>query len=226
VADAYSHGRTAYAYLIGAAFEQPSQQDLIRVLEEAKGPETGWPMWLLLHGDRTGAPQPYQGTVEALLAGGTVFNDPSHSDYWRADPSGRFFLVRGFEEDDEHETRAPGTVFDFLLPVWRCAEALLHASRVAEALGAPDATITFRVSWIGLRGRALRSLWERRFVDGSRQAREDVVVSHVEVRADSISPNLAEVLQQLLAPLYAVFDFFQMPLNVVEEELAKFRSPR
>jgi hypothetical protein len=63
-------------------------------------------------------------------------------------------------------------------------------------------------------------------VDGSRQAREDVVVSHVEVRADSISPNLAEVLQQLLAPLYAVFDFFQMPLNVVEEELAKFRSPR
>jgi hypothetical protein len=49
---------------------------------------------------------------------------------------------------------------------------------------------------------------------------------HVEVSADSISPNLAAILQQLLAPLYAVFDFFQMPLNVVEEELARFRSPR
>lgn len=54
-------------------------------------------------------------------------------------------------------------------------------------------------------------------MDGARRAREDVVVSHVEVSADSISPNLAAILQQLLAPLYAVFDFFQMPLNVVEE---------
>jgi hypothetical protein len=226
VAEVYSHGKTTYAYVVGAAFKQPTQQELIRVLEQAKGPETGWPMWLVLHGDRTGSPQPHQGTVEALLAGGTVFNDPSHSDYWRADPSGRFFLLRGFEEDDEHERRTPGTVFDFLLPVWRCGEALLHASRVAEALETPEATITFRVSWTGLQGRTLRSLWERRFMDGSRQAREDAVVSHVEVPADSISSNLAEILQQLLSPLYAVFDFFQMPPNVVEEELTKFRSSR
>jgi hypothetical protein len=226
VTDVYSHGRATYAYLVGSAFNRPSQQDLIGVLEQAKGPETGWPMWLVLHGDRTGAPMPHQGTIEALLAGGTVFNDPSHSDYWRADPSGRFFLLRGFEEDDEQEKRESGTVFDFLLPVWRCGEALLHASRVAEALGVPDATITFRVSWTGLQGRALRSLWERRFMDGSRQAREDAVVSHVAVSADSISPNLAAILQQLLAPLYAVFDFFQMPQNVVEEELTKFRSQR
>jgi hypothetical protein len=225
VAEVYSHGRTTYAYLVGAAFKQPSQQELIDLLEQAKGPETGWPMWLLLHGDRTGAPMSYQGTIEALLAGGTVFNDPSHSDYWRADPSGRFFLLRGFEEDDEPERRAPGTVFDFLLPVWRCGEALLHASRVAVALGAPEATITFRASWTGLQGRALRSLWERRLMDGG-HAREDAVVSHIEVSADSISPNLPEILQQLLAPLYAVFDFFQMPRSLVEEELAKFRSQR
>jgi hypothetical protein len=226
VTDVYSHGNATYAYVVNAAFNQPSQQELIRVLEQAKGPETGWPMWLVLHGDPTGAPKPHHGTVEALLAGGTVFNNPSHSDYWRADPSGRFFLLRGFEEDDEPERRAPGTAFDFLLPVWRCGEALLHASRVADALEAPDATITFRASWTGLEGRALLSLWERRFMDGSRRAQEDAVVSHVEVPADSISPNLAEILQQLLAPLYAVFDFFQMRSNVIEEELAKFRSAR
>lgn len=226
VADVYEHGTATYAYLINGTFSQPSQQELIRVLERSKGPETGWPMWLVLHGDRTGGPQPHQGAVEAILAGGTVFNDPSHSDYWRADPTGRFFLLRGVEEDDEAKERAPGTVFDFLLPVWRCAEALLHASRVADELEVPEATITFRASWTGLEGRALLSLWERRFMDGSRRARENAVVSHVEVSADSISPNLAAILQQLLAPLYAVFDFFQMPLNVVEEELARFRSPR
>lgn len=62
-------------------------------------------------------------------------------------------------------------------------------------------------------------------MDGG-HAREDAVVSHIEVSADSISPNLPEILQQLLAPLYAVFDFFQMPRSVVEEELAKFRSQR
>jgi hypothetical protein len=226
VGDVYKHGTATYAYLIQGTIEKPSQAELIRLLEQAKGPETGWPMWLVLRGDRSGDPHTHQGTVEALLAGDTVFNDPSHSDYWRADPDGRFFLLRGFEEDDERENRPPGSAFDFLLPVWRCGEALLHASRVAVALDVPDATITFRAGWTGLHGRALRSLWDRRFMDGSRRAREDSVVSHVEVPADSISPNLAEILQQLLAPLYAVFDFFQMPASVVEEELARFRAPR
>lgn len=46
VADVYSHGETTYAYLGGSAFKQPSQQELIRVLEQARGPEPdgrcGW----------------------------------------------------------------------------------------------------------------------------------------------------------------------------------------
>jgi hypothetical protein len=38
------------------------------------------------------------------------------------------------------------------------------------------------------------------------------VSGHVEVSADSISPNLLTVLQ-LPSPLYAAFAFFHMPLN-------------
>jgi hypothetical protein len=33
-------------------------------------------------------------------------------------------------------------------------------------------------------------------------------------------------VQQLLAPLYTAFDFFEMPTNVVEEELAQMREGR
>jgi hypothetical protein len=50
--------------------------------------------------------------------------------------------------------------------------------------------------------------------------------SRMSIPAESISPNLTVIHQQLLAPLYAVFDFFEMPETVIEEELATFRSSR
>jgi hypothetical protein len=57
-------------------------------------------------------------------------------------------------------------------------------------------------------------------------ARQDTVVSYVSAVAEQITPTLAEVLQELLEPLYTAFDFFEMPLTVIEEELAQMREGR
>jgi hypothetical protein len=116
-------------------------------------------------------------------------------------------------------------VFDFTLPVWRFGEALLHAERVARELGDPSATVTFRAGWTGLKGRRLTSLW-RRTILHERHAHEDAVVQYLQVRADEISGTLPSLLEQLLTPLYAQFDFFEMPLNVIEDELAEMRTGR
>jgi hypothetical protein len=223
--DRYRTGVITYTYILEGAFEQPTSQRLLEILEQIKGRETGWPMWLVFRGRDGMSPRPADGTIESIFVD-TVFQDPSHSDYWRASPAGRMFLLRGYEEDGEPERWPPGATFDFTLPVWRFGEALLHAERLARELGHLDATVHFRASWDGLQGRALRSLWTRRHMSGDRIARDDAVVSYVSAAADEITPRLPELLQQLLAPLYTTFDFFEMPLQVIEEELAHMREGR
>lgn len=218
-ADRYRYGVITYSYIIEGDLSRPTSQELLGILERVKGRETGWPMWVVFRGRGELAPRSADGTIESIFID-TVFEDPSHSDYWRASADGRMFLLRGYEEDGEPEKRPPGTTFDFTIPVWRFGEALRHSERLARALGDPQATINFRASWSGLEGRHLRSLWARRVLGGEYVARQDSVVSYLITRADDVSPRLAELLQQLLAPLYDVFDFFEMPPRVIEEELA------
>ena len=59
-----------------------------------------------------------------------------------------------------------------------------------------------------------------------RTAAQDEVVLYVSSAAEDITPQLPEILQRLLNPLYAVFDFFEMPPNVIEEELTQMREGR
>jgi len=54
--------------------------------------------------------------------------------------------------------------------------------------------------------------------------RQDVLDLAVHVDAQSIVANLPEVVQPLLAPLYGLFDFFEMPMQFVVEELARMRG--
>jgi hypothetical protein len=117
-------------------------------------------------------------------------------------------------------------MFDFTLPVWRFGDALLHAERLARRLGDSRATVHFRAEWTGVEGRRLRSLWARRLISYERTAKEDRVVSEISTSADEISLRLAPILQELLNPVYTVFDFFEMPLNVIEEELTELRQAR
>jgi hypothetical protein len=218
--DRYRHGVVTYTYVLEGEFTRPSPQEMLSILEEVKGRETGWPMWVVFRGRDELAPRPANGTIESIFVD-TVFEDPSHSDYWRASPDGLMFLLRGYEEDGEPQQRLPGTALDFTIPVWRFGEALRHSERLARALGDPEATIHFRASWSGLEGRRLRALWSRRILGGEYVARQDSVVSYISSRADLVSPTLSELLQRLLAPLYASFDFFEMPPAVIDEELSR-----
>ena len=203
---------------------RPTQQQLLEILEGAQGHETGWPMWLVFRGRNGMSPRPVDGAIESIFID-NVFKDASHSDYWRVTTDGHAFLLRGYEEDGEPDRLPPGTAFDFTIPVWRFGEALLHAERLARALGIRSQPST-SASWDGLKGRSLRSLWGRRFLSQDRVARQDSGCLYISATADEVTPGLAEILQQLLAPLYTVFDFFDMPLSVIEEELAQMREGR
>jgi hypothetical protein len=95
--DPYPDGSWSFAYAVEPAPEPPVPLPALRrLMHEVVGRETGWPAWWWPSGD--GAPQVQGETIECWMAGGH-FDDPAHSDFWRASEDGQLYLLRGYDED-------------------------------------------------------------------------------------------------------------------------------
>lgn len=167
--------------------------------------------------------------VEAWLGDPAVQRfrrDSAHCDYWCAHPAGRFFHLRGYDEDATHRVE-PGTIVDIVLPIWRIGESLLYASRIARAYG-NDPPISIHCRFTGLRGRHLGSTSPRRdvFPDESNTSHDSEVERSTRANAVEIDDYVVEILQPLLAPLYERFGFFELPLDLVRAEIARMRNNR
>ena len=76
-------------------------------------------------------------------------------------------------------------------------------------------------SFTGLNGRRLASITGDRVLFEDQISRTDEVVLEAQSTPQQIRDNLAEVLHQLLAPLYERFGFFRLQIALVEEELGR-----
>lgn len=101
---------------------------------------------------------------------------------------------------------------------------MLHAASLARNLVDGPATINLVIHYSGLAGRALVSLSGRRLVWDARIARQDSITLRTRIDATAIDPNLPEIVRPLLAPLYGLFDFADLPMSLVTEELGRMRS--
>ncbi len=186
---------------------------------------TGWPTFLEMSTPGW-APYPYEDFVEAWVGrpvrANSMERDPAHCDFWRASTDGKLYTIRGYTEDGLSEVRA-GEVFDVTLPVWRIAEGILFASRFAETFDEVD-EIVIQCHFTGLHGRRLTSITGRRLVIRDYISGTDEVTLTGQVTPQQVQDNLAEILHPLLSPLYERFNFFRLPSNLVEEELADLLS--
>lgn len=188
---------------------------------------TGWTPFLNLNRTEW-APYPFDDLIEAWVGReiheDRAFRDAAHSDFWRASQDGHLYTSRGYGEDglDQYE---PGTVLDITLPVWRVGEAVLFAHRLSETFDNVDG-LAIRCKYTGLRGRRLESVTGRRILHIDRICQTDEIILTAEVSVSQVQDNLVEVMHQLLAPLYERFNFFSLPLSLVEEELERMRSGR
>lgn len=219
------HGHYAIDYEI-ADTSASSIPNLLEALQQSGPRYSGWPpFWMPTR--KAIAPYPFDGGIECWLGrpdAERAFNDAAHSDFWRAAIDARLYLRRGYQEDSV-DVLAPATVFDLTLPVWRTAEIMLHAFHLARALKAkPDTEITFRVHYVGLAGRQLKS-WanpHREVLDDHR-CRTASAIGTASARASDIDAKLTTLVQGLLAPIYEQFDFFKLSDQLVNEELSRLR---
>lgn len=221
----HPHGNFAADYRIVGGIAEPTVAQLAGMLRRDMPRLTGWPVFWWPTKDSI-APHPRDGLIECWLAPeqDRAFDDAAHSDFWRVSVEGRAFLLRGYQEDSTDQVR-PGTIFDLTLPVWRCGEIVRHAARLAEKLTADaSSAITVRVVYRGLVGRRLAS-WAAAartmpLLDGH-ICRVDEIVVEVETSRDEAGRDLPGVLHRLLTPLYERFDFYRLPLSLVEQEVAQ-----
>jgi transcriptional regulator with XRE-family HTH domain len=200
-------------------------------LQKSVVPHTGWPLFLF-----PGRPElePYEqdGVVERWLkpsdAGANrPLSDPAHCDFWRAAPTGRAFIIRGYQEDSQ-DTFAPRTIFDTTLPTWRLGEALLHAKNLADQLAVDQnkVTVRLRALYTGLSGRVLRAwgnpMSDLMFEGGA--ARSDEAVLETTTLAKDITAKLAEIVHPLVASLFERFGVTGLSVDRVSAELERMKN--
>lgn len=222
-----SLGFSEQAYALGGITPVNSPKQLRELLSDM--PRTsGWsPFWVPTRDEIR--PTIEDGLVECWIGRPDTdrhFEDPAHSDFWRVRRDGHAYLHRGFQEDGP-DNLEPGTIFDVTLPIWRTAEVLLHAASLARALDGNGETIVhFRARYSGLEGRELLS-WAKPRVrigsDGRYRARSARVDLEVLTDVEKIDTELEVVVEEVLTPLYERFNGFELPEDLVRNELAELR---
>lgn len=221
------HGRYEITFELENVPPLPSMVELRRRLDEAgQVRHTGWGPFVRLNRPEL-APRVAENAIEAWLGLPELDRHqrtPNHCDFWRVNPQGQFFLLRGFDEDGAERQEA-GRVLDITLPVWRVGEAMLFVARFAQAIG-ENPSITVRCRYLGLRERTLTS-WDGRrlLMDGYRTLDNEVTLS-ARATAQEFDEHLVEVLHPMLTPLYERFDFFELSSRLVAEELGRMRANR
>ncbi len=213
------------AYQIAGEIPKRTLPELQELLLTVPG-FTGWRPWWVPTRDGI-RPYSFDDVLECYLGkDGQRTSDPAHADFWRASPVGQLFLLRGFDEDSHRDTVAPGTAFDITLPVWRIGECLSHAACFAQRLVGEPRPVTFRFTWKGLSGRELKVLQGRRWVYEGHIAKQDFHAASLTVGSDQIADQLPELVYEVLRPVYSLFDLFDLPKALVDEELQRMRGSR
>jgi hypothetical protein len=222
-------GHYEMAFSLVGAQPAASLVELQRRLEQARRVRlTGWSVFLdMITPGWT--PYPHEDFIEAWVGRPIererAHNDPAHADFWRASREGRLYTIRGYTEDGYADRVQPGVSIDVTLPIWRVGEGILFAARLAETYEDVEA-IAIECRFTGLNNRFLTSLNRERAMFDNRVSHTPEITVTAQATLDQVRDNLAEILHQLLTPLYERFDFFPLAADLVDSELDRLRGGR
>jgi transcriptional regulator with XRE-family HTH domain len=223
----FPHGCFQFDYYLEGDLKSIELKNFEKILKKADTYQSRWVPFLLLQ-QQENAPYEVDGILECWLkpkkTNGTD-RDASCCDFWRAAPSGRMFLRRGYKEDCV-ETFPAGSIFDTILPILYMGEVLLHSERLAALLQKDTnkpITVHFRGTYSGLNGRVLHA-WANPFsniLGEGRAARSDEAVLEISIPAYDITLRLAEYLYPLVSSLYEKFGATDISKDFVQSEVKR-----
>jgi len=201
-------------------FSEPNIKSLNDFLEKLRASETGRTGWDIgWVPTRDGiAPYPYQNGIEVWLAEDGD-KGPGHSDFWRAELSGRFALFRGYQEDESDFQKHMNTqekIVDFSLVLWRITEFILYLESFSKQMLVEHSKAKVKVTWNGLKNRGIG--YHKGFdrIYENYICHQDTVSSIFEIASCSeIKKNLISLVHTITSPLFEIFNFF----NITEEQL-------
>lgn len=223
----FLHGYYDLSFVLEGNFDKPTISKLRQIIEQENRNHSGWPPFLTLNrvpymlNNVNGAVQFWRGPE---TDGRT--DAPAKHDFWRISPDGYFFTRCGYWEDSGVEGTVPGKGFDISIPIWRLGEAILQVSYIAKALSVQDTNLTCHARWTSLANRSFVTGWNPRRVPvfGLHKATQDDYETTGRIAMTALPDSLPELVHDMLAPLYELFNFFALPKIVVEQEISLLRS--
>lgn len=200
-------GRWTIAYQLTPAPPPVSLRELLRITHSAQVPARGLPVGFVLQG-QDGSPKPLGSALEAWVIWDNVVG------YWLAEPTGFFYETRSFIEDmGVLDVPSGHPVFEWNLPIWRMAEDIVHAVRMAQYYGRSTERVRFLARYQGLKDRVLWNGSPQKFLGPGWDYFCHIDTWSKEIEFPSRLPpeNLPDILRSLLAPLYEQFDLFEHP---------------
>lgn len=204
--------------------ERPSLAEL-RDWMMSDGPKyTGWsPFWWPTRAEI--APQVVdQATYECLHDG---IGWTGHIERWRASTTGAFTIIRAYDSDvrrSDSPSIVPGKYLELTLPVWRVAELLLYAGRMAVRY--QSLSVDFIVRYEGLAGRLLTSRASpNRILVRDYTTKAQRYEKRMSLDSGDIELGVAEMTDRLVRGLFELFQF-TLPATLCEEEITKMRAHR
>jgi hypothetical protein len=212
--------------LIGQVPDHAANQEFLNLLSSSNPNYTGWPVWL--DGRRLGEdnrPYPLNEVWEALLISlSSRWPDRDFIEFMRFDPKGKFFLMRALEDDMASRTRPdtspqPLTTLDCGLAIIQTAEAIAVGIEFAKSMGClpEETTLAFAFKWTKLAERRLSSRTNLlQWIPGV-LAHQNEVITFVNVPLDIPLSALSQYVNQVVKPLFEVFEGFNLSKDVVED---------
>jgi hypothetical protein len=175
-----------------------TQKTLDEAVRAANIHTFGWPIAAHLTKEPY-RPRPQADGIVAEIAA----PDRSTYDYWRLRRNGDFYLLQSLFED----TREPKQIF-FDTRIVRVAEALLFCARLYNRLGVdPTTTVGIKIAHAGFQGRSLMAASPNRMMIRGSPASDKHSDAEVQTTLSSIDGRLVELVKEVCAPLFLLFDF-------------------
>lgn len=233
----FQTNRYQLSYLISTRDNETiPENSLYRILEEVNNEVrsvvwTGWSMFYPFNRPDIAPafhPERLDGTGPDVLEGNLLGDKEFYTslpDFWRIAPDGRATLIRAYREDRERSVKelarpagtwlSPETVFR------ETAELVTHARLLSRKFESAT-RISFRCSWIGLRGRALAEFNPSTDCSPSREAKADQRTVEGEWPVAQVVAAWPAIVAELGCPILRLFGLTDCSAKVVERMAPKF----